>query len=208
MPARARSLLRGGVTRRYAADLAPVCQVKRQPAAGRKPCFPAHVVPFLSERSAGFASARGRPCGPRLSSGRSCRPGAGRFETRRSATPCRRGRRRGRGAAAGYVRRPRRPGGVAGGSTDAAARRVRREPPVGFALAHALPRRHGDPTKLLVYEIDVAESHQRCGIGSALLAQLAELARERGIRTEVMLTEPDNGPANALYGAPAARPTR
>ena len=71
--------------------------------------------------------------------------------------------------------------------------------PVGFVLAHELPRRHGDPAKLFVYEIEVAESHQRRGIASALLARLGELARERGIRTGFALTEPDNGPANALY---------
>jgi ribosomal protein S18 acetylase RimI-like enzyme len=71
--------------------------------------------------------------------------------------------------------------------------------PVGFVLAHELPRRHGDPSKLLVYEVDVAETHRRLGIASALLARLAELARERGIRTGFVLTEPDNDPANALY---------
>ncbi len=64
--------------------------------------------------------------------------------------------------------------------------------PVGFVLAHELPRRHGDRAKLFVYEVDVAESHQRRGIASALLARLAELARERGIRVGFVLTEPDN----------------
>ena len=73
------------------------------------------------------------------------------------------------------------------------------ELPVGFVLAHELPRRHGDRAKLFVYEVDVAESHRRRGIASALLARLGELARERGIRTGFVLTEPDNGPANALY---------
>jgi aminoglycoside 3-N-acetyltransferase I len=66
-------------------------------------------------------------------------------------------------------------------------------------LAYELPRRHGDRAKLFVYEIDVAESHRRRGIAAALLARLGELARERGIRTGWVLTEPDNGPANALY---------
>ena len=70
---------------------------------------------------------------------------------------------------------------------------------VGFVLAHELPRRHGERAKLFVYEVDVAESHRRRGIASALLARLAELARERGIRTGFVLTEPGNGPANALY---------
>jgi ribosomal protein S18 acetylase RimI-like enzyme len=71
--------------------------------------------------------------------------------------------------------------------------------PVGFVLAHELPRRHGDRANLFVYEVDVAESHRRRGIASALLARLAELARERGIRVGFVLTEPDNEPANALY---------
>ena len=73
------------------------------------------------------------------------------------------------------------------------------ERPVGLVLAHELPRRHGLPAKLFVYEVDVAESHRRRGIASALLARLAELARERGIPAGFVLTEPDNGPANALY---------
>jgi aminoglycoside 3-N-acetyltransferase I len=73
------------------------------------------------------------------------------------------------------------------------------ERPIGFVLAHELPRRHGDRSSLFVYEVDVAEGHRRRGIGTALLARLGELARERGIRTGFVLTEPDNGPANALY---------
>lgn len=73
------------------------------------------------------------------------------------------------------------------------------ELPVGFVLAHELPRRHGDRSKLFVYEVDVAPSHRRRGIASALLARLAELARERGIRAGFVLSETDNGPANALY---------
>jgi ribosomal protein S18 acetylase RimI-like enzyme len=73
------------------------------------------------------------------------------------------------------------------------------ERPVGFVLGHELPRRHGERAKLFVYEVDVAENHRRRGIASALLARLAELARERGIQTGFVLTEPGNGPANALY---------
>jgi aminoglycoside 3-N-acetyltransferase I len=73
------------------------------------------------------------------------------------------------------------------------------EHPVGFVLAHELPRRHGERAKLFVYEVEVAESHRRRGIASALLARLGELARERGIRTGFVLTDPGNGPANALY---------
>jgi GNAT superfamily N-acetyltransferase len=73
------------------------------------------------------------------------------------------------------------------------------ERPVGLTLAHELPRRHGDRAKLFVYEVDVHETHRRRGIAAALLERLAELARERGIRVGFVLTDPDNGPANALY---------
>jgi ribosomal protein S18 acetylase RimI-like enzyme len=73
--------------------------------------------------------------------------------------------------------------------------------PVGFVLAHELPRRHGDRSKLFVYEVDVAETHRRRGIASALLEQLAGLARRRGIRVGFVLTEEDNAAANALYGS-------
>ena len=80
--------------------------------------------------------------------------------------------------------------------------------PVGFVLAHEMPRRHGDAAELFVYEVDVAESHRRRGIASALLTQLAELARERGIRSGFVLTEPGNGPANASTAARAGQPRR
>lgn len=73
------------------------------------------------------------------------------------------------------------------------------ERPVGLVLAHELPRRHGDRAKLFVYEVDVAESHRRRGIASALLGRLADLARERGIRAGFVFADPGNGPANALY---------
>jgi GNAT superfamily N-acetyltransferase len=72
--------------------------------------------------------------------------------------------------------------------------------PVGFVLAHDLPRRHGKARQLFVYEVEVAESHRRRGIARSLLERLAELARERGISDGFVLTEPDNGAANGLYG--------
>ena len=71
--------------------------------------------------------------------------------------------------------------------------------PVGFVLAYELPRRHGERARLFLYEVDVAETHRRRGMASALLQRLAELARERGISTGFVLTDPGNGPANSLY---------
>ncbi len=71
--------------------------------------------------------------------------------------------------------------------------------PVGFVLAHILPRRHGDPSSLFVYEVDVAEAHRRRGVASLLLERLAALAGERGIAQGFVLTAPDNDAANGLY---------
>lgn len=66
---------------------------------------------------------------------------------------------------------------------------------VGFVLAHDLPRRRGATRQLLVYEVEVVESHRRRGIARSLLEHLAGL----GIPEGFVLTEPDNDAANALY---------
>jgi ribosomal protein S18 acetylase RimI-like enzyme len=73
------------------------------------------------------------------------------------------------------------------------------ERPVGFVLAYELLRRHGDPSKLFVYEVDVAEEYRRRGIGAALMRELARLARERSIRHGWVLTDRSNEAAMALY---------
>ena len=73
--------------------------------------------------------------------------------------------------------------------------------PVGFVFGYELPRRHGAPSILFVYELDVDEAHRRQGIASRLMSELAEIARSRGIGDGFVLTEPENEAANALYGS-------
>jgi ribosomal protein S18 acetylase RimI-like enzyme len=73
--------------------------------------------------------------------------------------------------------------------------------PAGFVLAYELLRRHGDPTSLFVYEVDVAEAFRRRGIARELLRALAKIAAERGIRRGFVLTERSNEPAMRLYEA-------
>jgi ribosomal protein S18 acetylase RimI-like enzyme len=68
--------------------------------------------------------------------------------------------------------------------------------PVGFAFGYVLPRRHGEPTILLVYEVDVHERYRRRGIAKELMRRLGE---ESGAGEGFVLTEPDNEAANALY---------
>ena len=76
--------------------------------------------------------------------------------------------------------------------------------PIGFVLAYELQRRHGDAAMLLVYEVDVHEAYRHRGVATSLLAELARIARERGIAEGFVLTDPDNDAANALYARPAA----
>jgi ribosomal protein S18 acetylase RimI-like enzyme len=68
--------------------------------------------------------------------------------------------------------------------------------PVGFVFGYDLPRRHGAPSIRFVYELEVAESHRRRGIASALMR---ELRRSSGATEAFVLTEPENDAANALY---------
>ncbi len=68
--------------------------------------------------------------------------------------------------------------------------------PVGFAFGYVLPRRHGRPTMLFVYEIGVDEAYRRRGVGKRLMQELVA-----GHDEAFVLTEPDNDAANALYAS-------
>jgi GNAT superfamily N-acetyltransferase len=78
--------------------------------------------------------------------------------------------------------------------------------PIGFVLAYELQRRHGDAAMLLVYEVDVHEAYRHRGVATGLLAELARIARERGIADGFVLTDFDNDAANALYAAAGGVP--
>jgi len=56
-----------------------------------------------------------------------------------------------------------------------------------------------EATDLLLYEVDVAEQHQRKGAGRAMIDFLSKLSAERGYREMWVLTELDNEAGNALY---------
>ena len=70
------------------------------------------------------------------------------------------------------------------------------EEPVGFAFGYVLPRRHGKPTGMFVYELEVDEPYRRRGIGRRLMQELLA-----GQDEAYVLTEPDNDAANALYAS-------
>ncbi|MEH1012948.1 GNAT family N-acetyltransferase [Micromonospora sp. CPCC 206060] len=54
-------------------------------------------------------------------------------------------------------------------------------------------------TELFLYELGVADGYQRRGIGGALVAALADLARERGLYGMWVVADGDNVPALATY---------
>ncbi|MGZ8764795.1 MAG: GNAT family N-acetyltransferase [Acidimicrobiia bacterium] len=60
-------------------------------------------------------------------------------------------------------------------------------------------------TEMFLYELSVAESFRRRGIGRALTQQLAALARLRGCSGMWVLTDTDNTAAIATYGSADAR---
>lgn len=70
------------------------------------------------------------------------------------------------------------------------------EEPVGFAFGYLLPRRHGRPSMLFVYELGVDEAYRRQGIATQLMQ---ELFAHAGGAEAFVLTEPDNDAANATY---------
>jgi ribosomal protein S18 acetylase RimI-like enzyme len=77
----------------------------------------------------------------------------------------------------------------------------RGESAVGFVFGYELPRRHGSPSILFVYEVEVHAACRGQGIATQLFLELERLARTRGIREAFVLTEPANVAANRLYAS-------
>ena len=71
--------------------------------------------------------------------------------------------------------------------------------PMGFVFGYELLRRHGDPSILFVYEVDVREPYRRRGVATRLLRELERLARRRGVRRAFVLTAESNEAAMRLY---------
>ena len=77
---------------------------------------------------------------------------------------------------------------------------------VVVGMASGLVHGHPDkPWQLFVNEVGVAPSHQRRGLGSALVRCLLERGREVGCREAWVATEEDNAPARGLYLATGGR---
>ncbi len=70
---------------------------------------------------------------------------------------------------------------------------------VGFASAVQYVHPDKPRPELWVNEVGVSPSHQRRGVGRALMQALLELARKAGCTEAWVLTERDNLPAMRLY---------
>ena len=78
--------------------------------------------------------------------------------------------------------------------------------PIGFISGVELT--HPDKgTEMFLYELGVAEAHQRHGVGTALVRALASIAIERGCYGMFVLTEADNEPALRTYRRAGAGPS-
>jgi ribosomal protein S18 acetylase RimI-like enzyme len=77
--------------------------------------------------------------------------------------------------------------------------------PAGFVSGVEMT--HPDKgTEMFLYELGVDEPYRRQGIGKALVAALAQLARDRGCYGMWCLTDADNQAALGAYGATGAAP--
>jgi ribosomal protein S18 acetylase RimI-like enzyme len=71
--------------------------------------------------------------------------------------------------------------------------------PVGFLLAYILDRLDGDARMVLFYEIGVAASHRRRGIGGAMVEALKALCSQENAIKMWVQTNRSNLPAVRLY---------
>jgi ribosomal protein S18 acetylase RimI-like enzyme len=71
--------------------------------------------------------------------------------------------------------------------------------PAGFARGVRLRRPDTERPQLFLYEIGVAESRRRLGVGSALIRGVLAIAREQRCLEVFVLADPANEPALALY---------
>lgn len=73
--------------------------------------------------------------------------------------------------------------------------------PIGFLIAYALPRIDRPAPMMLLYEIEVAESHQRLGIGRRLVQGFLDWCQQEKAAMAWCLTERENSAARQLYAS-------
>lgn len=70
---------------------------------------------------------------------------------------------------------------------------------IGGLTAYEMKMFKRETTEMFLYEIEVAESHRKRGVGSALIEFLKQICLQKGIVEMFVGTEKDNLPARKLY---------
>ena len=76
---------------------------------------------------------------------------------------------------------------------------------VGFLLAYRLERLDRAATQLFVYEVEVAPSYRRQGVGTRLMERVGEAVEREGMMEAFVIADADNAAAVALYGKTGGR---
>lgn len=69
---------------------------------------------------------------------------------------------------------------------------------IGYLIAHELHRLDRTGSSFLIYDIEVAPGHRRCGVGRSLIAESLRLARECGAGKTWVVTNASNAAAMKL----------
>ena len=83
---------------------------------------------------------------------------------------------------------------------------IERGVPVGYVVAYLLDRVDRDQKMMFFYEIGVAESHRRRGIGKQLITELKSICREADVMKMWVPTGRSNVAATRLYASTGAVP--
>ncbi len=75
---------------------------------------------------------------------------------------------------------------------------------VGVVLAYSLDRVDHPYGQLFVYDVEVAESHRRRGVGRALMRHVRDIVGRERLKEAFVLTNRDNPAAIALYSSTGA----
>lgn len=78
--------------------------------------------------------------------------------------------------------------------------------PVGYLVAYLLDRVDRDQQMMFFYEIGVAESHRRQGIGKRMIAELKAICRSTNVMKMWVPTGRSNLAATRLYASTGALP--
>jgi GNAT superfamily N-acetyltransferase len=77
--------------------------------------------------------------------------------------------------------------------------------PIGYLVAYLLDRVDRDQPMMLLYEISVAESHQRHGAGAAMINLLKQFCRDQNVMKMWVPTNKSNLAAMRLYESTGGR---